>query len=257
MLELKNVSGGYGRKIVVSDVSAVFPKGNITSVIGANGCGKSTLLLMCAGLIHCASGEIYADGEDISKMSRNAVARRISYLEQMKSIGSISVRSLVSHGRFPYLGYPRRYTPEDIKIVDKALEMAGAADIADCMMNELSGGQQQKARIAMTLAQDTDIILLDEPMTYLDFRHKLEISDLIVSLRDSGRTVITVMHDPELAFKFSDRIAVMKEGRLIALDTPENIAKSGVMGDALGIRAAYSSEAGRYFFDREENFVKK
>lgn len=256
MLELKNVSGGYGRRIVVSDVSAVFPKGNITSIIGANGCGKSTLLLMCAGLLPCTSGAIYADGGDISKMSRNEAARRISYLEQMKSIGSISVRSLVSHGRFPYLGYPRRYTPEDMEIVNKALEMAGASDIADRMMNELSGGQQQKARIAMTLAQNTDIILLDEPMTYLDLRHKLELCDLIASLRDSGRTVIAVMHDPELAFKFSDRIAVMKSGRIIALDTPENIAESGVLGNALGIKATYSSETGRYFFDREENFVR-
>lgn len=256
MLELKNVSGGYGRRIVVSDVSAVFPKGNITSIIGANGCGKSTLLLMCAGLLPCTSGAIYADGGDISKMSRNEAARRISYLEQMKSVGSISVRSLVSHGRFPYLGYPRRYTPEDMEIVNKALELAGASDIADRMMNELSGGQQQKARIAMTLAQNTDIILLDEPMTYLDLRHKLELCDLIASLRDSGRTVIAVMHDPELAFKFSDRIAVMKSGRIIALDTPENIAESGVLGSALGIKAVYSTEAGRYFFDREENFVR-
>lgn len=256
MLELKNVSGGYGRRIVVSDVSAVFPKGNITSIIGANGCGKSTFLLMCAGLLPCTSGAIYADGEDISKMSRNEAARRISYLEQMKSVGSISVRSLVSHGRFPYLGYPRRYTPEDMEIVNKALELAGASDIADRMMNELSGGQQQKARIAMTLAQNTDIILLDEPMTYLDLRHKLELCDLIASLRDSGRTVIAVMHDPELAFKFSDRIAVMKEGRIIALDTPENIAESDVLGNALGIKAVYSTEAERYFFDREENFVR-
>lgn len=252
MLELRNVSGGYGRRNIIDNVSAVFPKGNITSVIGANGCGKSTLLLMCAGLIPCSSGEIYADGENIVKMPRNAVAKRISYLEQMKNTGSISVRALVSHGRFPYLGYPRRYSAEDMKIVDEALEAAGAADIADCMMNELSGGQQQKARIAMTLAQDTDIVLLDEPLTYLDFRHKLEISDLISSLRDRGKTIITVMHEPELAFSVSDRIAVMKDGHIIAFDTPESIAEGSALSTALGIKASYCREAKRYFFDREE-----
>lgn len=254
MLELKNVSGGYGKRIIVSDVSAVFPKSGITSVIGANGCGKSTLLLLCAGLMPCSSGAVFADGQDIKNMTRNALARKISYLEQMKSAGSISVRSLVSHGRFPYLGYPRRYTAEDIAKVDEALELAGAMDIADCMMNELSGGQQQKARIAMTLAQDADIILLDEPLTYLDFRHKLEISELIARLRDMGKTIVTVMHDPELAFKFSDRIAVMKEGRIIAFDTPENITSGAALGEALGIRAERCEKTGRYFFDRAENF---
>lgn len=255
MLELKNVSGGYGERIIVSDVSAVFPEGGITSVIGANGCGKSTLLLLCAGLMPCASGAVFADGTDIKNMTRNALARKISYLEQMKNVGSISVRSLVSHGRFPYLGYPRRYTAEDISKVDEALELAGASDIADCMMNELSGGQQQKARIAMTLAQDADIILLDEPLTYLDFRHKLEISELIARLRDMGKTIVTVMHDPELAFKFSDRIAVMKEGRLIAFDSPEKIASGTALGEALGIKAEYCDKTGRYFFDRTEKFV--
>lgn len=256
MLELKNVSGGYGKRLIVSDVSAVFPKGGITSVIGANGCGKSTLLMMCAGLMPCSSGAVFVDGGDIKNMTRNALARKISFLEQMKSVGSISVRSLVSHGRFPYLGYPRRYTAEDISKVDMALELAGAVDIADRMMNELSGGQQQKARIAMTLAQDADIILLDEPLTYLDFRHKLEISELIVRLRDMGKTIVTVMHDPELAFKFSDRIAVMKDGRLIAFDSPENIASGTALGEALGIKADFCEKTGRYFFDRVEDFAK-
>ena len=165
MLALKNVSGGYGKRIIVSDVSAVFPEGGITSVIGANGCGKSTLLLLCAGLMPCASGAVFADGTDIKNMTRNALARKISYLEQRKNVGSISVRSLVSHGRFPYLGYPRRYTEFDRQKIDEAMALAGVSELADRNFGELSGGQQQRVRIAMTLAQDTGIILLDEPLT--------------------------------------------------------------------------------------------
>ncbi|MBP0964450.1 MAG: ABC transporter ATP-binding protein [Oscillospiraceae bacterium] len=248
MLEMKNVSGGYGKRIVVSEINALFSKGEITSVIGANGCGKSTLLMLAAGLITCDTGTILADGEDISKLSRNVLARKLSYLPQMKNPGSISVRSLVSHGRFPYLGYPRRYTAEDKRKVDEAMSLAGVSELADRNFGELSGGQQQRVRIAMTLAQDTDIILLDEPMTYLDIRHKLEVSELIGTLREMGKTIVAVMHDLDIAFACSDKIAVMNGGRLTAFDLPEAIAKSKSFEDALGVRALYSGEFGRYFF---------
>lgn len=248
MIELKNVSGGYGRKIIVSDVSAVFPSGEITSVIGSNGCGKSTLLMLCAGLLTPVSGTVMLDGEDISGLSRNAVARKIAYLSQLKSAGSLSVRSLVAHGRFPYLGYPRRYTDSDYEKIDNAMELAGVADISDATVSELSGGQQQRVHIAMMLAQDTDTVLLDEPLTYLDISHQLELMELIVRLKETGKTVITVMHDLNLALTYSDNIAVMKNGVITEFDKPANIVKSNAVSSAMGVRAMYSIEANQYFF---------
>lgn len=250
MLELKNVSGGYGKRLVISDVSAELPKGGITSVIGANGCGKSTLLMLCAGLLPLSSGEILLNGEDMSAMPRNELARRISYLGQIKSAGSISVRSLASHGRFPYLGYPRRYTAEDREKIDEAMELAGVTDIAEEAVGELSGGQQQRAYIAMTLAQDTEILLMDEPLTFLDISHQLELMELIRKLSGMGKTIVTVMHDLNLALTYSDKVAVMEKGRLAAFDTPRNIACTDALASALGVKAAYSEEAKQYFFQR-------
>lgn len=253
MLELKNVSGGYGKHTIISDVSAVFPKGEITSVIGANGCGKSTLLMLCAGLLPCSSGAVLIGGKDIAEMSRKAAAKQISYLGQIKNSGSISVRTLVSHGRFPYLGYPRKYTAEDYEKIDEAMSLAGVSDIGDKLLNELSGGQQQRAHIAMTLAQDTEIILLDEPLTYLDISRQFELMELIVRLKALGKTIVTVMHDLNLALTYSDKTAVMKNGRIIAFDVPEKIASDTALKSALGVEAVYCGEVKQYFFRINEN----
>lgn len=250
MIELKNVSGGYGKRNVISEVSTTFPDGEITSIVGANGCGKSTLLMMCAGLLPLSSGEILFDGENISSLSRNAVAKRISYLGQTQSTSSISVRSLVSHGRFPYLGYPRKYTALDREKIDEAMSLAGVADMADRLVCELSGGQQQRARIAMMLAQDTGTVLLDEPLTYLDISHQFELMELIVRLKSMGKTIITVMHDLNLALTYSDNIVVMEKGRIVASDSAETVARNDALPSALGVTATYCAEAKQYFFNR-------
>lgn len=157
-----------------------------------------------------------ADSGESADSENKEVAAAPYTLEQMKAGGSITVRSLVGHGRFPYLGYPRRYSAEDNRKIDEALELAGVSEIADKTLNELSGGQQ-RAHIAMTLAQDTDIILLDEPLTYLDISHQLHIMQLIVRLKAMGKTIIAVMHDLNLALSYSDKIAVMKDGEILAL----------------------------------------
>lgn len=248
MLELKNANGGYGKRTVVSDVSVKFPEGEIISVIGANGCGKSTLLMLCAGLLVPTSGQVMLDGEDMAKLPRNEAAKRISYLGQIKNSGSITVRSLVSHGRFPYLGYPRRYTAADREKINEAMELAGVADIAERNVSELSGGQQQRAHIAMTLAQDTKTILLDEPLAYLDINRQFELMELIVRLKSLGKTVITVMHDLNLALIYSDKTAVMEKGAVTAFDTPENIIRSNAIETALGVKAEYCPESKQYFF---------
>lgn len=248
MIELKHVSGGYGKRTIISEVNIKFPSDQITSVIGANGCGKSTLLMMCAGLLPLTSGEILLDGTDISRLSRNKIAKRISYLGQLKNASSISVRSLVSHGRFPYLGYPRRYTHEDYDKISQAMRLAGVEDISDRMVSELSGGQQQRVYIAMMLAQDTDIVLLDEPLTYLDISYQFELMELVDQLKRMGKTIIMVMHDLNLALTYSDQIAVVQNGGIIAFDTPENIVAGSALQSALGVKAAYCADAKQYFF---------
>lgn len=247
MIELKNVSGGYGKRKIISDVNVNFQTGEITSLIGANGCGKSTLLMMCAGLLPISEGEILIDGENITAFSRNTTAKRISYLGQIKNPGSISVRSLVSHGRFPYLGYPRRYTAEDYAKINEAMTLAGVEDISDRIVSELSGGQQQRAYIAMMLAQDTDTVLLDEPLTYLDISHQLELMELVVKLKSMGKTIIMVMHDLNLALSYSDKIAVVKDGGIISFDTPRNTVEGSAVEKALGVKALYSTELKQYF----------
>ncbi|MGN0600417.1 MAG: ABC transporter ATP-binding protein [Oscillospiraceae bacterium] len=250
MLELKNVSGGYGKHTVVSDVSLCFPEGGITSVIGKNGCGKSTLLMLCAGLAAASSGKVLLNGEDLSEISGNKAAKHISYLSQIKSAGSITVRSLVAHGRFPYLGYPRRYTKKDNEKINEAMRLAGVDEIADRNVNELSGGQQQRVYIAMTLAQDTQIILLDEPLTFLDINRQLELMELIVKLKALGKTVIMVIHDLNLALRYSDKVVVMEHGTVTAFDTPRNIIKSNAIEAAFGVKAEYCPEIKQYFFEK-------
>jgi len=250
VIELKAVSGGYGSRNVISNVSVAFPKGEITAVIGANGCGKSTLLMMCAGLLPISKGEILVGREALSALSRNQIAKRISYLSQSQTTGNLSVQALVSHGRFPYLGYPRKYSVQDREQIQRAMCLAGVEELSHRLMSQLSGGQQQRARIAMMLAQDTPILLLDEPLTYLDIRHQLELMELIQTLKSIGKTVIVVMHDLNLALTYADRVAVMKQGEILAFDTPQKIAEGSAIAQALGVKAVYSKEFKQYFFNK-------
>lgn len=256
MLELRNLYGGYGGKDILEDISISFAEGSITSVIGANGCGKSTLLQMCCGLLKPSRGQVLIDGKDIFKMKHTELAQKISYMEQVHNSGSITVRALASHGRFPYLGYPRRFTAQDKKTVDEALEAAGVSDIADRKVSELSGGQRQRAYIAMTLAQDTDIVLLDEPSTYLDISSQFELMDIVSAMKKSGKTVITVLHDLNMALSNSDMTAVMKNGRLLGVLPPKEAAESGLIRQALGVEAVLDEKAGQYLLFKGENHEK-
>ena len=245
---MKNVSGGYGRKQVLYNIDAAFESGMITSVIGKNGCGKSTLLQMCCGLLTPSEGSITIDGVDIANIKHADLAKKISYLSQSHSAGSITVRSLVSHGRFPYLGYPRKYSSEDKRKIADAMELAEVTDIADKYANELSGGQLQRAYIAMLLAQDTDIMLLDEPATYLDMSSQLELMELAVKLKNAGKAIVMVVHDINTALIYSDNIIAMDGGRIIETGSPRHISRSEVVQDSLGIEIIYDENVKQYFF---------
>ena len=236
MLELIKINGGYGKNHIINDINIRFESNMISSVIGTNGCGKSTLLQICCGLLKPFSGNVYINGNDTSEMKHIELAKKISYLPQVHTIGNISVKALVSHGRFPYLGYPRTYTDNDRRKIEEAMQIAEVSDISDRSVSELSGGQQQRVYIAMMLAQDTDIILMDEPITYLDIGHQLELMELAVKLKNAGKTVVMVLHDINMTLTYSDFVAVMKNGKIIESGTPEKVVSSGAIEKAFGIQ---------------------
>ena len=247
MLELKHVSVGYAGHVVLEDVSLALRPGRVLVLLGPNGCGKSTLLRAMAGLLPPLGGEILLDGKR-ERHSREA-ARRLAYLPQSRAVPSITARRMVLHGRFPYLSYPRRYRREDYEAVDRALRLADALELADRPLPELSGGQRQKVYLAMALAQETETILMDEPTTYLDIRRQLETLRLVRRLAEEGRAVALVLHDLCLALTTADDVAVLGEGKLLALNGPEEIYRSRVLDRMMGVRLDRAAGPGgwRYF----------
>lgn len=236
MLEVKNLSVGYPGRTVLEDVSLAVRPGRVLVLLGPNGCGKSTLLRTLPGLLPPLGGEILLDGRSLGNYSPREAARKIAYLPQSRAVPSITARRMVLHGRFPYLSYPRRYRKADYAAVDRARAAADALDLADRPLPELSGGQRQKVYLAMALAQETEIILMDEPTTYLDIRHQLEVLALARRLAAEGRAVALALHDLCLALSMADETAVLDGGRLAALGAPEEIYRSKVLERVMGIR---------------------
>ena len=236
MLELKNISAGYGSKTVLDGVTASFEKGKLTSIIGVNGCGKSTLLKAILGILPPSDGEIIIDESKVRELSRNGIAKKIAYLAQGKNTPDMTTEQMVLHGRFPYLSYPRRYKESDREIAREAMKAVGIAHLAHKPLCELSGGMRQTAYIAMALAQDTDYILLDEPTTHLDIAHQLDLMKILRELADSGKGIITVMHDLPLAFDFSDELAVIHNGNIVAKSSPDDICSSSIIKEIFNIR---------------------
>ena len=246
MLELKNVSAGYGQKQILTDVSLSFEKSKLVSVIGPNGSGKSTMLKSLVGIIPLISGQVYIDGEDISGISKRMLALKAAYLSQGKNVPDMTVGQLVLHGRFPHLRYPRRYTEKDKKAVSSALDCLGISELSSRQLASLSGGMRQNAYIAMALAQDTDYILLDEPTTYLDISHQLELMKTLKRLTKLGKGVVVVLHDLPLAFAFSDSIAVLKDGRVAISGSPKEIYNHHAINEAFGVELDYIEKEQSY-----------
>ncbi|MDE6282028.1 MAG: ABC transporter ATP-binding protein [Oscillospiraceae bacterium] len=238
MIELRGLWLGYGRQAVLSGVSMELTPGKVLALLGPNGCGKSTLLKTILGLQPKLGGEILVDGTPSDQITPRQLAQKVTYLAQSRNTPNISARRMVLHGRFPYLSYPRRYRKEDYEMVEKALQWADAAAFADRSMEELSGGQRQKVYLAMALAQDTETILMDEPTTFLDVAHQLEVMATARRLAGEGRAVLMVLHDLCLALRWADEIAVAAEGSLLFRGAPEEAFKSGILNRAFGVRLA-------------------
>ena len=215
MIQLKGLSKSFGKKPVVENVSLTIEPKKITSFIGPNGAGKSTLLSMVSRLLDADTGEVLLDQANVKKMKSNEFAKRVAILKQANHLNiRLTVRELVSFGRYPYS--KGRLNAEDEKFVDQALEYMNLMDMQDKFLDELSGGQKQRAFISMVIAQDTEYILLDEPLNNLDMKHSVQIMKILRKLVDElGKTVVIVLHDINFASVYSDRIVALKDGRLV------------------------------------------
>ncbi|MDQ0198898.1 ABC transporter ATP-binding protein [Neobacillus ginsengisoli] len=237
MIETKKLSLSYGETLIINDLDLHIPKGEITVFIGANGCGKSTLLRSLARLLKPNSGAILLEGEAIATLSTKQVAKKMAILPQSPAAPEgLTILQLVKQGRYPHQTWLKQWSAEDEKKVNEALKATRLEHLKERSVDSLSGGQRQRAWIAMTLAQDTDIILLDEPTTYLDMTHQIEILDLLFELNESKkRTVVMVLHDLNLACRYAHNIIAIKDQQVFAQGKPEKVINCQLVNNVFGM----------------------
>ncbi|MFE1557825.1 ABC transporter ATP-binding protein [Streptomyces sp. NPDC058734] len=231
---------GYGDRIVSEDLDLDIPAGKVTALVGPNACGKSTALRALARLLKPAGGAVHLDGEDIAGLSAREFALRLALLPQTPSApDGISVRDLVARGRTPHQRWWRQWSSSDEAAVDAALAATGSLELASRSIDELSGGQRQRVWIAMALAQQTPVLLLDEPTTYLDLAHQVDVLELVAELnRAEGRTVVMVLHELNLACRYAGHLVAMRGGRVVAAGPPSEIVTPDLVHEVFGLRAA-------------------
>ena len=223
-------------RIVLDDVSAAFPRGMVSVLVGPNGCGKSTLVRCVTQGLPLAGGEIRVEGRPVRSMSPRERARLVAVMPQGAAAPDMEVERLVLGGRYPYRGLIGGVTAEDVRIAREAMEHAGCLRLASRNVQGLSGGERQRAFLAMVLAQQARVVILDEPTAYLDPGAAFDLVRMVGELRAAGTSVIMVLHDIPLAMACADRIAVLRAGRLAAFGTPEDVAASGAIDEAFGVR---------------------
>ncbi|WP_026562977.1 ABC transporter ATP-binding protein [Bacillus sp. J37] len=243
-LYTNNLKIGYGERLIVKDLSVEIPDKKITTIIGSNGCGKSTLLKAITRIIPHQSGNVVLDGGDISKENTKILAKKMAILPQTpESASGLTVGELVSYGRFPYQKGFGRLTKKDYEVIDWALEVTGTKDFKFRPVDALSGGQRQRVWIAMALAQETDIIFLDEPTTYLDMAHQLEVLELLQKLnQEQERTIVMVLHDLNQAARFADYIIALKDGQVIKAGDCKEVITHDVLKKVFNIDAEVGTD---------------
>lgn len=247
-IEVRDLNVAYEEQVVIENMNLAFPKGKISIIIGANGCGKSTLLRTIARILKPQKGQIFVNGNDMKKEKEKNLARQIAVLPQSpKCPEAITVRELVSYGRFPYQKAIGGMTPYDKEMVDFALEKTRLTELQDRQVNTLSGGQRQRAWVAMTLAQETDIILLDEPTTYLDMAYQLEILSILKELnKEKQTTIIMVLHELNLACRFADYIVGLKQGKIVCKGKPNDVISKDALKEIYRINASFIQSENGY-----------
>ncbi|MFC1473706.1 ABC transporter ATP-binding protein [Rhodococcus qingshengii] len=237
-LRAEKIELRYADRTIVDELSLEIPDGGFTVVVGPNGCGKSTLLRALGRMLTPRSGRVVLDGNDIRSYRTKEVARRIALLPQSPlSPGAISVADLVSRGRYPYQSMLRQWSPEDEHVVSEALNEVGMRYAADQLVDELSGGQRQRVWIAMTLAQRTPVLLLDEPTTFLDIAHQIEVLDLCSQLHQSGRTLVAVLHDLNLAARYATHVVAMRSGKIVMQGSASDIFTPELLREVFDLEA--------------------
>jgi iron complex transport system ATP-binding protein len=236
-LAAEDVTLAYGDRVIAAGLDLVVPPGRITAIVGANGCGKSTLLRALARLLSPRAGAVVLDGKAVHSRPSKEVARILGLLPQSPiAPEGIAVADLVGRGRHPHQKPLARWSARDYEVVAASLEATGIADLADRAVDELSGGQRQRVWIAMALAQETDILLLDEPTTFLDVAHQIEVLDLLTDLnRDRGTTTVMVLHDINLAARYADHVFAMCAGEVIAGGPPAEVITSDLIRKVFGL----------------------
>ncbi|MFX4272449.1 ABC transporter ATP-binding protein [Propionibacteriaceae bacterium Y1685] len=229
---------GYDRRIISVGLDVQIPEGEFTVIVGPNACGKSTLLRALSRLLQPKAGSVLLDGNDIHRMRSKDVAKRLGLLPQ-SSIApeGISVADLVARGRNPHQGLFRQWTAADEHAVTAALAATNTVDLADRLVDELSGGQRQRVWVAMALAQQTELLLLDEPTSFLDVAHQVELLELFGHLNAEGRTIVAVLHDLNQACRYGTHVIAMREGEIVAEGRPDEIITADLVSDVFGLDA--------------------
>jgi len=243
-LHTNDLSIGYGERLIVKNLSVNIPDKKITTIIGSNGCGKSTLLKAITRIISHQSGAVLLDGKNISKENTKTLAKKMAILPQTpEGASGLTVGELVSYGRFPYQTGFGRLSKRDYEVIDWALEVTGTIDFKFRPVDALSGGQRQRVWIAMALAQETEIIFLDEPTTYLDMAHQLEVLELLQKLnQEQERTIIMVLHDLNQAARFADYIVALKNGEIVKAGVCEEVMVPEVLKEVFQIDAVIGKD---------------
>jgi iron complex transport system ATP-binding protein len=238
-LTVAKLSAGYGDSDILRDLDMVVPPAKITVIVGANACGKSTLLRSMSRLLVPRHGEVLLDGKSVHRTPPRDLARKLGLLPQSPiAPEGITVADLVGRGRHPHQGLFSRWTRKDDEAVQAALDATKTADLADRPVDELSGGQRQRVWIAMALAQETEILLLDEPTTFLDINHQIEVLDLLTDLnRARGTTIVMVLHDLNLAARYADHLVAMADGRIHDAGTPEAVLTEENVRQVFGLES--------------------